>query len=436
MRPWLLGAALALAAMAGCIAADEGAEPVEAANATPNETAAELTGYQPAIDLRERVQESVEAGETVELEARAVRATTTQHGDAAPRSETPFEVELEPGTLVTNETWAEVEDERTPLPDMDTYEGHVAENPDWPVRLTLTDDWARGYILANDFSVDGNADEPVSYQIRLGLDGNVPPTVDDRADGRTAQASADATSDQPPTRFDPADWPGQDCLELVPPFATPVTERPAEHDELRTRIVLDGDARFKELAGDHAFPLMVAMMQETDAIYQVEHGIRYHIEGLHLHEQDDFPQPSDETPLGALSEYWNDNRSDVERDVVHLFTGHASGFAQANCIGGAGIPDLAYTFTPFGWAINYTAFHTTALAHELGHIFSAHHHYGNHAESGGNMGTLMIQGYTPGIRPAFSSLSDASIRGWADQHLGDGAEVNTRPGLVVQGASG
>lgn len=33
------------------------------------------------------------------------------------------------------------------------------------------------------------------------------------------------------------------------------------------------------------------------------------------------------------------------------------------------------------------------------------------------MATLMIQRYTPGIRPVFSTISKSVIRGWAEEHV-------------------
>lgn len=424
MRSGLLLVLVGMLALAGCIAAD----PVESNQASlENDTAedAPLSWDADVLELRERVHAAIEEDEPVVLDARPVQGEVW----ATLGAEEPFEVVLEPSPIVTNQTWAEVDGERVDVPFVEAFEGHVVDAPDWPVRLTITEDWARGYILGTQHEVEGTGIAPQAFLLRVNLDGNLPHDAypDEESGDQASHAKMQTTV---PGSIDHPAWPEQDCLELVPPYLSPVMERPAEHDQIESRIVLDGDAQFKQALGEDAFPMMVAMMQETDAIYQVQVNIRYTIEGLHLHtDEEAFPDPGEENPFNELSGYWNE-RTDVERDTVHLFTGQDSSYAMANCIGGAGIPDLGYTFTPLNWERDTVQFHTTALAHELGHIFSAHHHHGNHAETHGNLATIMIQGYTPGYRPTFSSMSDAAIRGWADAYLGEDPTISTPPGLV------
>lgn len=424
MRSGVLLILVCVLALGGCI----GSDPLES-NQAPleNDTAEEapLSWDADVLELRERVHEAIADDEPVVLDARPVQGEV----GATLGAEEPFEVVLEPSTIVTNQTWAEVDGERVDVPFVEAFEGYVVDAPEWPVRLTITEEWARGYILGTQHEVEGTGIAPQAFLVRVNLDGNLPHDAypDEESTEQASNAMMQTTG---PERFDHPAWPEQDCLELVPPYVSPVMERPAEHDQITSRIVLDGDAQFRNALGEDAFPMMVAMMQETDAIYQVQVNIRYTIEGLHLHtDEDAFPDPEDDNPFNELSTYWND-RMDVERDTVHLFTGQDSSYAMANCIGGAGIPELGYTFTPLNWERDTVQFHTTALAHELGHIFSAHHHHGNHAETHGNLATIMIQGYTPGYRPTFSSVSDGAIRGWADAYLGEDPTITTPPGMV------
>jgi hypothetical protein len=402
---------------AGCID-----EPVAPANDPPITESVML--WHPDVEaLHTRIHEALAADETIVLSAKEiVNINAIGTGVGAERD---FEVVLVPSTVLTNMTWAEIDGETVEMPFFEAYDGHVVGRTDWPVRLTLTESWARAYILATGGAA-GSDIQPMPHILRIGLDGNLPPIEDDDDD-------ANATSKRvvhPPTRFDHPDWPEQDCLELVPPHLTPVTQRPSDLSTITARIILDGDAQYMDALGEHAFPMMVAFLQETDAIYERETSIRLEIVGLHMHTNESyFPDPGDSSPFNALAGYWNE-RLDIERDIVHLFTGQTSSYAMANCIGGAGIPEIGYTFTPLNWERDMVTFHTTAFAHELGHIFSAHHHYGNHVETGASLATLMIQGYTPGFRPAFSSVSLAAIRGWAETYLDDGAAFTVPPGMV------
>lgn len=416
---WRLQTALALAGVllvAGCVAN----VPLDAADA--GGFASDAADFAPAVELLEAVREAVAAGRPVALDASPVTDTLGRGmGLGTPR---PFVVTLRPSLVTSEGYWTEVNGSRVEAPFVEAYEGEVVDHPEWPVRLTLTREWSRGSILvtsspsAQGVTAPGEPLVATSYLVRVGLDGNLPydsyPSEPREAEtGRLSRGEAPA-----PTRFDPVDWPEEDCLELVPPYVTPVLDGGAARAEAITaRIVLEGDAQLRDALHRHAFPILLAMLQETDIIYQHEVGIRFSLVGIHLQaDPEAYPDPAEGDPVGTAAEIWNE-RTDVDRDVVHYVSGQESSYGVANCIGGAGKPEIAYTFTPLNWERNFTAFHTTAFAHELGHIFSAHHHYGNHVETGGNMATLMIQGYTPGIRPVFSTLSKSVIRGWAEEHV-------------------
>lgn len=384
--------------------------------------------YRVVEELRARVHVAVSAGAPVEVQAARVLDTLGVFDGVD--NPIAFQVVLQPSNLLTPDTWAEIDLEKVQIPAIEVYEGHVKDKPDQLVRLTFGDEWARGSIRAGDFA----------YLIRVGLNGNLP-FLPGEADHAAAGPSASTwtwSGGSLPERYDPPEWTDddeEDCLRLAPPYVTPMTDSGrTSKTALRARVILDGDHEFLKQTQDDAFALMVAMINEVDSIYAHEVGIRFQVVGLHVNtDKDYFPKPTQRAPLGKLAEYWNaDARSSTPRDMIHLFTGHASSYAQANCIGGAGRPQYAYTFTPLGWERTSTVFHTNAFAHELGHIFSAHHHYGNHVgattlpadpTSAGQWlaapgyATIMIQGYTPGFRPVFSTLSKSVIRGWAEENL-------------------
>ena len=416
----LLTVAAAVALFAGCLAADPA--PVETASAVLPPVLAPVD-YDAARDFAAYVTAAVANGSTVTVQARpAVDETLINDALGSARE---FELELAPSTLVTPDTWAEVDGVRVPMPEMAVYDGIIAgmsgsalqQAAGLPVsnvvRLVVTPDWSRGTIRYGD----------TSYLVRIGLDGNLPfalPSEEEEDGARTPDPAWGTRT--PPARFDAESWSDASDVECLHPAPTPLTPMldpgASTADALTARIVMDGDAALVQRLGTHAMPMLVAMLAEVDSIYAHEVGIRFELVGVHLNtDAEYYPDPDDEAPQEQMAKYWN-ARTDVDRDIVHLVTGHESGYAMANCIGGAGMPELAYTFTPLGWDEEYVVFHINAFAHELGHIFSAHHHYGNHVESGADGATIMIQGYTPGLRPVFGTVEKSVIRGWAEEYLG------------------
>ena len=405
----LLAALVVLPLLAGCVADP----PLQGAAVEPDATVtAPLAEFAPAMQLRALVEAAVASGEPVQLLAAPENDALGRGLLGAPRA---FEVVLQPSAVLNESTWAEVDGERVPFPDVKAYEGHVEDAPDRLVRLTVTPEWARGTVRVGD----------VQYLIRVGLHGNLPYYAPDTEleGARAVHASAGWSPLQMPMTYDRNGQEPEDCLRPVPMDVTPMVEPlggATKASALTARLVMDGDAYYAHQLGPHALPMLVAFANEVDAIYQHEVGIRFALVGLHLNtDVEYYPDPEEEAPLGKLAEYWN-ARPDVKRDAVHVVTGQTSSYAQANCIGGVGYPDTGYTFTPLNWERQYVVFHGQAFAHELGHIFSAHHHYGNHVESNGGTGlaTIMIQGYTPGAKPVFGSLEKSVIRGYAENHLG------------------
>lgn len=350
-----------------------------------------FTVHEEVEALRAEVAAAVTAGDPVSLSAKPV------YENDLTRSVDPVDYDVvldRDDRFVTNSTWVESGPVVDTLGNLSLYEGHVAGDASQLVRLAIGPDWARGTVRIGD----------MNHLFRLGLENNIPPSANVTGDGFRAQI---------PETFDGPMYKDHDCLSLAPTDLTPMVEvGHSAAQQLVADLILDADDLFAQQMGNHSVPFMVAMMYEADAIYQYEVGINFHIAGVHVHDNYTY-EPGD---FASLSAYWNEREDD--RDVVHMFTGSESSFAQANCIGGAGIPSEAYTFTPLNWEYQYEVFHITALVHELGHIFNAHHHYGNHVEAGGELATLMIQGYTPGVNPVFSTASKTTIRGWAEAHVG------------------
>lgn len=393
VRPAVLALLVAVPAAAGCIGSFE--TRTGPAPDGPAETADPVDLAPPVDELVERLDRAVRRNGTATVPVQPVETTLGFSGTLGEVEE--VEVDPAPSLLVTNATWAEVDGSRVELPWFRAYEGHVAGAEGQPFRLVASEGWARGVVVWGDRRA----------HIRVGLDGNLP-APNATSEGRTAWGL-----DQPerPTGHR-VDREAEPCGLLNPGPIEPVLQDGAfDGEEIRSEVILDGDAQLRERFGREAFPLMVAMIHEADAIYDHEVGVRLGIAGVHLH------TPSRDigsSTLESVASYWNERN--VNRDLVHALIWRDTSFAGAYC--GAGYPSAAYSYTPVPWAEDGAVAHVNAIAHEIGHLFNAKHRHANHVEAGaGEMATIMIQGYTPGVRPVYSTLSKSHIRGWAEAHV-------------------
>jgi hypothetical protein len=251
--------------------------------------------------------------------------------------------------------------------------------------------------------------------IRIAMQRNRPLDMSRRPEPPSEQPAKKPRSAEPSSCPDDG-IPLNSAIRAVPPYLSPFNGLGlADAPELRSRVILDADYKAIERWGErHIVPMMVGMTMEMDLSYRYEVGIRHTIVGVHLNKIKDFYRSTvDSAPFNEMRRWWDGHHAG-ERDIVHLFSGWDTGYAQANCIGSVGTL-AGYSFTPTIWEENYAYFHQNAYAHEFGHLYAAHHHYGNHVES--HLATIMIQGYTPGVQPQFSSLSRTVIRGWGEHYL-------------------
>lgn len=384
--------------------------------------------WRPAVrNLASKIQRALDADRPVELTVQAVE--DTPYGlQGRMGEERTFEVALNRSSVLPSDAWAEIGRTKVPMPFVRAYEGHVVGEPDDLVRLTYTRQWVRGTVHVDDAPPAQAAPTPSqredrTYLLRMGTaaDG-VPGDAEGGGEGgqRTSADPASARSAggageggvYPSLRGDVRSQ--EPCGLAMDHAPQPVLDG-ASLEPITYRLVLDGDRLFRNVTGRDGIPLLVAFANEVDGIYADEVGIRIEVAGVHVHtEEDPLPVDASGSRLSALETYWND-RSGIARDSVHLVTGADLGYGVANCLGAAGFPQQAYSLTPLVWAEEFAVFHRQAMAHELGHLLDAAHRYGNHAES--TLATVMIQGYTPGVRPAFSTLSNSVMRAWASEHL-------------------
>ena len=149
-----------------------------------------------------------------------------------------------------------------------------------------------------------------------------------------------------------------------------------------------------------------------------------------------FPEPANGQRL--VSHAINTVRGQVPKqyDIVHVLTNKEMNVAGiADCLGGVRYPDRAFSVSSVQAdrdiviAGPVKTFHlkdhsAKTLAHELGHLLGAHHHYGNHHEGGGTApdfetATIMM---SPAAMPRafrFSAVNGAAIRGHAVAYAQD-----------------
>jgi len=265
--------------------------------------------------------------------------------------------------------------------------------------------------------------------VRVGTNGNLPAAL--VAGGAPDYAYQEPASGDPvgcpadsiPGNNEDPNLPGGVAINgghrFVPPYMSPeYVLQIGEAPELQARIILDADLDAYQRWGRHLPAMMIATHVEQSSTYRHQVGVRFRIAGVHLNTIPDYyPRPLDTIATFDSMDRWWGHYLTERRDIVHLLTGQPISTYMASCIGGAGSPH-GYFYTSTAGESSTASFRSmNFMSHEIGHLFSAHHHYGNHVEAGGGSATIMIQGYTSGDVPVFGSLERTVIRGWAEEYL-------------------
>jgi hypothetical protein len=397
MRIHLIAAPVALTALLLTACGDSAP-----ATSKASASAFPASGRADVREVYQRIEAAIAANATVVLPSVQVNSLL---GSDSFGDEEDLELRLTYSKVLDPDAFFEVNGLPAPMPFMRAYEGHVEGQPNHLAHLLVSEDFIRGAVRIGD---DMNL-------IRIAMRGNRPLDMPRRPD-----APADMPAKKPrsadPSQCPEDDIPFNSGIRAVPPYLSPLNGLGlGDAPELRSRVILDADYEAVKVWGARHLPaMMVGMTMEMDLTYRYEVGIRHTIVGIHLNQIKDFYRSTvDNAPFNEMRRWWDGHHAG-ERDIVHLFSGWNTGYAQANCIGSVGTL-AGYSFTPIIWEENYAYFHQNAYAHEFGHLYAAHHHYGNHVES--HLATIMIQGYTPGVQPQFSSLSRTVIRGWGEYYL-------------------
>ena len=309
------------------------------------------------------------------------------------------------------DTWFEINGIAYYGPFLRVYDVHVDGEPSNIGHVLVAHDFIRGAVRIGD----------AMELIRINMNGNLPANVQPTALPDMDTAAPDSA---PPSSCPSDGIPLNDGLRAVPPYLDPLDGLAllSDAEMLRSRTIVDADWKAYERWGEHLPAMMVGMTIEMNIAYRYEVGISHEIVGIHLNLIPNYyPNPEPDAPFPEVMKWW-DGHHVGERDVLHLFTGFDSSYAQANCIGSVGTT-AGYSFSSILWEEQYAFLNTNVYAHEFGHLYAAHHHYGNHVEA--DLATIMIQGYTPGAEPQFSSVSRSVMRGWAEEYLRPWSEEAT-----------
>ncbi len=188
----------------------------------------------------------------------------------------------------------------------------------------------------------------------------------------------------------------------------------------RTSETFNNECRILEVATDADFEYFKNNGKNTNArilndmnivagIYMSTFNIRLMVNYQHVYTTANDPYTSTDPSklLKEFTNYWNKNRTEVKRDVAHLFT---SKFLEAFTLGIANkgvigkTPNMAYSLT-YGTSNEYLT-----VAHEIGHNFNASHPTDAKSGCSTTTKTIMCSGLDKAL--AFSDFSQAEINDW------------------------
>lgn len=241
-----------------------------------------------------------------------------------------------------------------------TYAGHLVEDPSATVRLTADRGMFLGYVRS--------ADEWLFVDpLRDYLPGASP---------RLAVVYTEAE-----VRPDAAGPCGADGLHAAAHklgFPGGLVEK--AHGTLRrVDIATDADGEYFAAYGTPgSFNRILALINGVDGIYRAQVNLFFNVtyqQAWTVASTDPYTSTSIFTTINQFQSWWNANRTSVNRDVAHLFSGKSFTDSQG-FIGFARIgkvckePSAAYGVSE---DIGTQFFRTELLAHEIGHNFDARH---------------------------------------------------------------
>lgn len=228
-----------------------------------------------------------------------------------------------------------------------------------------------------------------------------------------------------------------ECLELRPDGHNiraygggPIADQPM----LTLRLAVAADASFVATHGAGWKPAAQAYINQVSDFYEDQVRIQIQVVDKVSIPDGAFSNTGDgSTILSDLRAWYGANKPGLQRDAVLMLWGKdvaGTVAGQANCLGSIG--DVAESFawaeaggdegTPFLGTTAFADQTAKVVAHEIAHLFSAHHHYSNCVEGTAFAWgtddflaycTLMINDI--GLASLeFSEVNRLAVRGWAE----------------------
>ena len=197
-------------------------------------------------------------------------------------------------------------------------------------------------------------------------------------------------------------------LEELSAKATTSAE-PAQLRELE--IAIDADFEYFQTHGGDAQAEMESVMNVVDGIYESELGLTISLVSINIWDDaaDPYTHTNADNLLIEMRNYWNANRRNVSRDVVHLFTGKN---LDGTVVGLAYLSVICSGTSGYGLSqdLNSEALMPILVAHEIGHNLGA-----NHDSSGSSPHYVMYPSLGLSNLDEFSATSQADISRFVDR---------------------
>lgn len=207
--------------------------------------------------------------------------------------------------------------------------------------------------------------------------------------------------------------------------AEPITEAINKAQaSARTHTTVSTSCRILEVATDADYEYYLNNKAKTNArilndmnivagIFLNSFNIRIMVTYQHVYATKNDPYTFS-NPYKLLNEevkFWNENRKDIKRDLVHLFTGRILdelilGIGKTGTVGKS--PELAYSLT-FNMPEEYMT-----VAHEIGHNFGASHPKDAASGCSATSQSIMCSGLKNGLY--FSDFSKGEINAFLNEH--------------------